>query len=68
MNTAPTTTLPQASPFLNEQQAAARLGLSPKTMKNWRCRGVGPGYLRLGSAVRYHQEALDAWALSKAAA
>lgn len=65
-----TTTLDtaQASPFLTEAQAAARLGLSRKTLRNWRSAHVGPLYLKLGSAVRYHQDALDLWALAQVAA
>lgn len=54
------------SPFLTEAQAAARLSLAQKTLRNWRSAGVGPPPLKLGSAVRYHQDALDAWALAQA--
>jgi predicted DNA-binding transcriptional regulator AlpA len=57
---------PQApSPFLTEAQAATRLSLAPKTLRNWRSTGVGPSPLKLGSAVRYHQDALDTWALAQ---
>ena len=65
--TAPTVAL-QVTPFLTETQAAARLGLAPKTLRNWRSRGDGPGYLRLGSVIRYHLEELDGWALAQAVA
>ena len=54
--------------FLTEQEAAARLSLLAKTLKNWRGRGEGPPYLKLGSAVRYHAPAFDAWALDQVAA
>ena len=64
MTQAPTAT-PEPSPFLTEAQAATRLGLSPKTLRNWRSAGVGPPSLKLGSAVRYHQDALDLWALAQ---
>lgn len=60
-----TTTAP--AQFLNEKQAAERLALSSKTLKNWRARGTGPEFLRLGSAVRYHVPTLDAWAMKQAA-
>jgi hypothetical protein len=56
------------SPFLTEAQAAARLGLAPKTLRNFRSAGVGPTALRLGRSVRYHIEALDGWALGQVAA
>jgi predicted DNA-binding transcriptional regulator AlpA len=60
------TTAPAA--FLTEKQAAQHLGLSPKTLRNWRSRGEGPSFLRLGSAVRYHSETLTSWALNQTAA
>lgn len=55
------------SPFLTEEQAAARLQLSPRTLRNWRNLAQGPAALKLGGAVRYHSDALDAWALGSAA-
>lgn len=63
--TAPIASL-SPSPFLTEAEAAARLSLAPKTLRNWRSAGVGPAPLKLGSAVRYHLGALDAWALAQA--
>jgi len=53
------------SPYLTEAQAAARLGFSPKTLRNWRARSAGPSYLRLGSSVRYHMTTLDHWAMAQ---
>jgi len=53
------------SPYLTESQAAARLGFSPKTLRNWRARSEGPNFLRLGSSVRYHVETLDRWAMAQ---
>ncbi|MFM9920808.1 helix-turn-helix transcriptional regulator [Lacisediminihabitans sp. H27-G8] len=58
---------PTSSPFLTEEQAAARLQLSPRTLRNWRNLAQGPAALKLGGAVRYHSDALDAWALGSAA-
>jgi predicted DNA-binding transcriptional regulator AlpA len=58
---------PEPSPFLTEAQAAARLGVVPKTLRNWRSAGTGPTALRLGRSVRYHIEGLDGWALGQAA-
>ena len=57
-----------AQPFLKEAAAAERLGLSPKTLRNWRSRGEGPPYLLLGSSVRYATASVDAWAHSRVAA
>lgn len=45
--------------------AAKLLGVSAKTLANWRCLGKGPAYIRLGNSPRaqvlYRYEDLDAW-------
>lgn len=49
-------------------EAAAYLGLSPQTLANWRSRGKGPAYSRLGGSGRpvivYRKEDLDAFLLA----
>lgn len=47
--------------FLNPSEAAAFLRLSPRTLANWRCLGIGPEFERVGRSVRYPVQALDAW-------
>ena len=42
-------------------EAAQWLGLSPATLEAWRVRGGGPEFVKLGRAVRYSDEALDAF-------
>ena len=44
---------PAISPFLTEQQAAARLQLSPRALRNWRNLSQGPAALKLGGAIRF---------------
>ena len=46
---------------LNDVQAAEVLGLRPQTLRNMRCRGEGPAYVKLGRAVRYALEDLHAY-------
>jgi excisionase family DNA binding protein len=46
---------------LTEREAAAELGISFRTLQQWRVRGIGPAFLKLGRAVRYDAEALEAW-------
>ena len=43
------------------REAAAYLGLAVSTLNKWRCHGGGPTYLKLGRAVRYRHEDLDAF-------
>jgi hypothetical protein len=57
----------EESPFLTEGEAAMRLRMNPKTLRNWRSAGVGPDFLRFGSLVRYSVVALDAWGHAQAA-
>jgi predicted DNA-binding transcriptional regulator AlpA len=49
------------SVLLNTHQAAERCSLSPRTLEKHRVAGGGPHFIRLGSAVRYRLEDLDAW-------
>ncbi len=49
------------SMLLNTDQAAQRLGLSPRTLERYRVTGEGPEYLKIGRAVRYTASALERW-------
>ena len=49
------------SMLLNTDQAAQRLGLSPRTLERYRVTGEGPEYLKIGRAVRYIASALERW-------
>jgi excisionase family DNA binding protein len=46
---------------LSNADAAAYLGISPKTLNDWRSAGRGPDYLKIGTLVRYRQSDLDAF-------
>jgi len=41
------------------EEAAAELGLSVHTLNGWRVQGRGPEFTKLGSAVRYSDEAIE---------
>lgn len=43
------------------EEAAKKLKLRKSTLEAWRCRGGGPVFVRLGRAIRYRQEDLDAF-------
>lgn len=53
---------PRSPQFLKTPDAAARLGLSPRTVEKHRCYGTGPQFYKLGGRVVYAIDALDAWA------
>jgi len=47
------------------KEAATYLALRKSTLEAWRVRGGGPVFLKLGKAVRYRQEDLDAFLNSR---
>lgn len=47
--------------LLNEKEVAKQLGVSLACLQRWRWRKEGPPYVKLGSAVRYRPEDLDAF-------
>lgn len=57
-----TTAMPQ---LCGHVEAAARLGITPATLRFWRCKGKGPKYIKFGpskaSGVAYYVEDIDAW-------
>lgn len=49
---------PTEPALLNEQQVAAWLGVSRRTVQAWRLHRKGPASVKLGAAVRYEREAV----------
>jgi excisionase family DNA binding protein len=45
--------------LLTEEEAAKRLAISKRTLQAWRSRGGGPRFIKLNSAVRYSETALN---------
>jgi hypothetical protein len=39
--------------LLTDRELAARWALSPKTLANWRCAGLGLRYVKIGARIRY---------------
>ncbi len=52
-------------PLLNTKEAAAYVRLGKPTLERFRLTGEGACYLKLGGAVRYRKEDLDAWLESR---
>ena len=49
------------SPLLTTMQTADRPGLSPRTLETLRLRGGGPIFIKMGRAVRYEPQEVEAW-------
>ena len=47
--------------LLNEHEAAEALGLKVATLRRWRWAGRGPPFFKIGNAVRYAAEDIDAF-------
>ena len=54
--------------FLTPDQVAERYQVSPDSLKEWRYKGVGPKYLRIGKRVRYRMADLERWEQEQEAA
>lgn len=51
----------KGTPFLNPKQAAFYLGLSVRTLQEYRTAGAGPLFRRHSRHIRYHIDDLEAW-------
>lgn len=51
--------------LMTQQQAAAYLGVSHKTLEFWRRGNEGPTYVRIGQRVRYRPADLDQYIESR---
>ena len=48
--------------LLTEEKAAEAFELTPRCLQNWRTKGGGPPYIRIGHrTVRYDPEDLERW-------
>jgi hypothetical protein len=54
-------TFGSAGPLLTEVETAQLLGVSPRTLQNWRRTGRGPVHVRLGGLVRYAPADVEAF-------
>jgi DNA-binding transcriptional MerR regulator len=56
---------PVSERVLSEKVVARRLRISPRTLQNWRWRGYGPPFLKIGKRVLYSESDLLAWQLEQ---
>jgi hypothetical protein len=47
--------------YLKPIQVSERIGISVKTLSNWRVSGKGPKYVLVGRGVKYPSDLLDQW-------
>ena len=52
-------------PELDESETAKQVGVTKATLANWRWRGDGPAYLKIGRTVVYLQADIDEWKASQ---
>lgn len=50
-----------ARPYLDERELAERWGVSVRTLQDWRWRGTGPRFTKLGALVRYAVSDIEAY-------
>lgn len=55
------TSMDKLSNYLTTKQAAKLLQLSPAALTNWRSKGGGPIYYKIGRSIRYSISDLDAF-------
>ena len=48
--------------YISAKEVERALGISEKTLANWRSQGRGPIYYKLGGKVRYEVSDLEDWA------
>jgi hypothetical protein len=63
--TVPSGEAPSARPilegYLTEDQLAAEIGRSPRTIARWRALGEGPPVTRIGRQILYRESSAKAW-------
>lgn len=51
--------------LLLPDEAAAWLGMSPRTLSDWRIAGTGPRFVKIGRLVRYRVADLQEWVAAR---
>jgi len=47
--------------MLDQNDVAAVLKVSPKTLEYWRCKGIGPRFVKVGKLARYLESDVKAF-------
>ena len=51
--------------YLTVKTTAKRLKVTPGTLANWRWRGYGPAYIKIGKRIEYLETDVEAWRLNQ---
>lgn len=51
--------------LMSGKELAALLQVRENTLNVWRCKGLGPAYIKVGSAVRYRRRDVETWLKSR---
>lgn len=54
---------PQIERLLTPEELAEILRVEPCTLAGWRCRRIGPEYVKIGRLILYRPEGVDAYIL-----
>jgi predicted DNA-binding transcriptional regulator AlpA len=54
-------------PLASTADVAEVLGVPEKTLVEWRSRGIGPAYLKVGKYVRYRWSEVNSWLTTREA-
>jgi hypothetical protein len=46
-------------------ETAAELGIAPGTLDNWRVKGCGPHFVKVGGCIKYRDEDIQAYITSR---
>lgn len=52
---------PALRTLLSSDETAPAIGVTPATLRVWRCQGKGPRYFKIGNLVRYSLDDINAW-------
>ena len=51
--------------LMDPRTTADYLGVAVLSLADWRTKGAGPDYIKVGASVRYRRSALEAWLESR---
>lgn len=54
-----------ADGLIDPKATASYLGVSVMTLADFRSKGVGPNYIKVGRCVRYRRSDIEAWLVSR---